>query len=60
MTDPRVSKLAEVLVNYSAGVKPGQLVRISGAAVAIPLVVEIYAKVLAAGGHPFVKLAPTS
>ena len=36
MLDPRLSKLAEVLVNFSAGVKPGQLCRISGPAVGSP------------------------
>src|SRR5688572_10022826 len=58
MRDPRLERLADVLVNYSVGVKKDQLVRINGAPVAQPLLVEIYRKVLAAGGHPFVKMAP--
>jgi aminopeptidase len=58
MRDPRLEKLADVLVNYSVGVKPGQLVRISGPPVSEPLIVEIYRKVLAAGGHPHVRMAP--
>src|SRR3954454_9232874 len=58
MRDPRLEKLADVLVSYSVGVKPNQLVRISGPAVAQPLVVELYRKVLAAGGHPFVRMNP--
>src|SRR4051812_22948920 len=49
MRDPRFEKLADVLVNYSVGVKPGQIVRISGPPVSQPLVVELYRKVLAAG-----------
>jgi aminopeptidase len=58
MRDPRLEKLADVLVNYSVGVKPGQLVRISGPPVSQPLVVELYRKVLAAGGHPNVRMVP--
>src|SRR5687767_15038199 len=58
MRDPRLEKLADVLVNYSVGVKPGQLVRIGGPPVALPLVVELYRKVVAAGGNPFVRLNP--
>ena len=57
MIDPRLQKLADVLVNYSVGVKPGQSVRISGAPVAQPLVVELYRKVLEAGGHPLVRMS---
>ncbi len=58
MRDARIIKLAEVLVNYSIGVKPGQLVRISGPPVATPLVVELFRAVLQAGGHPLVKMSP--
>jgi aminopeptidase len=58
MRDPRLEKLADVLVNYSIGVKQGQTVRISGEPVAQPLVVELYRKVLAAGGHPLVRMSP--
>ena len=39
MRDPRFTRLADVLVNYSVGVKKGQLVRISGPPVSHPLVV---------------------
>jgi aminopeptidase len=58
MRDPRVTKLAEVLVNYSVGVKPGQLVRINGSMVASPLIVEIFRAVVKAGGNPMVRMAP--
>jgi aminopeptidase len=56
MRDPRLTKLAEVLVNYSIGVKPEQLVRISSATLALPLVVELYRSVIKAGGNPIVRL----
>lgn len=58
MRDPRLEKLADVLVNYSVGVKKDQAVRISGPPPAQPLVVEIYRKVIAAGGHPLVRMSP--
>jgi aminopeptidase len=58
MRDPRLEKLADVLVNYSVGVKPGQLVRINAPPVAEPLILELYRKVLAAGGNPLVRMAP--
>src|SRR3954463_8425636 len=58
MRDPRLEKLSDVLVNYSVGVKPDQLVRISGPPAAMPLIVEVYRKALAAGGHPFVRMSP--
>ncbi|CAN5463362.1 aminopeptidase [soil metagenome] len=57
MRDPRLEKLADVIVNYSVGVKAGQLVRISGAHVALPLIKELYRKVLTAGANPFVRLS---
>jgi len=56
MRDPRLEKLADVLVNYSTGVRPGQLVRVNGSPPCLPLVTEIVTKVLAAGGHPMVRL----
>jgi aminopeptidase len=58
MRDPRLARLAEVLVNFSIGVKPGQLVRITGPSVAEPLIVELYRSVVLAGANPFVQMAP--
>jgi aminopeptidase len=58
MRDPRLVKLAEVLVNYSVGVKAEQTVRINGASVAEPLIVELYRAVLKAGGNPLVRMVP--
>ena len=58
MRDPRLQKLADVLVNYSVAARPNQLVRISGPPIASPLIIEIYRSVLAAGAHPFVRMAP--
>ena len=58
MTDPRVERLASVLVRYSVRVGEGDLVRIAGPPVAAPLVVAVYRQVLQAGGHPVVRMAP--
>jgi len=58
MRDPRLEKLADVLVNYSVGVKKDQVVRISGPPIAQPLIVELYRKVVAAGGHAFTRMTP--
>lgn len=60
MHDPRLHKLAEVLVHYSTKVKPGQIVRISGGASSIPLIEALYEEVLKAGGHPIVRCSPES
>ena len=58
MRDPRLEKLADVLVNYSVGVKAGQLVRIKSPPVAQPLAEDLYRKVLTAGGYPMLRMNP--
>ncbi len=50
MSDPRVEKLADMLVNYSVGIKPGDKAIIEGNELAKPLITAIYQKVLEAGG----------
>lgn len=60
MRDSRIDKLASVIVNYSAGVKPGQLVRLSGEPVAMPLLEALYEATLKAGGHPVLRCSPES
>jgi len=57
MADPRIEKLADLLVNYSIAVKPGQKIAIQGSTVAEPLLHAVYASVLKAGGHPMVYLS---
>ncbi len=57
MGDPRVEKLAEVLVNYSVEVQPGERVMIQGETAAEPLLKAIYAGVLKAGGHPLMMIS---
>ncbi len=58
MFDPRIAKMARVLVQYSAGVKPGDLVSIRGTALSEPLVQALLEETLKAGGHPRVRLSP--
>lgn len=53
MHDPRLSKLAEVLVRYSTGVKKGDLVAIRADPIAFPMVEATFAEVVKAGAHPF-------
>ncbi|HVS71116.1 MAG TPA: aminopeptidase [Phycisphaerae bacterium] len=57
MRDPRLDQLAAVLVNYSTAVKKGDLVRIGGNAVSIPLMEALHVKVLQAGGFPYFDIA---
>ncbi|MBV9123578.1 MAG: aminopeptidase [Planctomycetes bacterium] len=58
MRDPRLDKLAEVLVRYSVGVGRGQLVSLVGPPLAEALLLSLYREVLRAGGYPFVLMAP--
>jgi aminopeptidase len=52
MTDPRLSKLADVLVEYSTAVKPGDWVQVYYHPLAEMLAGEVYRAVLQTGGHP--------
>jgi aminopeptidase len=56
MVDPRVEKLAKLLVEYSAEVKPGDKVRLSGEVIALPLLRETYKYAILAGAHVVLQL----
>jgi len=56
MKDPRLEKLAQVLVHYSTAVKPGELVVIGSGAPAEPLIRELWREIIKAGGHPHLRL----
>jgi aminopeptidase len=56
MHDPRLDRLAGVLVRYSVAVKKNDLVVITGSTVAEPGITAVYRAVLAAGGHPWVRI----
>ena len=53
MKDPRIQRLAEMMVQYSTDVQPKQKVLLRGSAVAQPLLLAIYQEVLQAGAYPF-------
>ncbi len=59
MYDPRIAKIAEVLVQYSLEVKPGENVIIRSTTLGEPLVRAVYREVLRAGAHPHVALTPS-
>lgn len=54
--DPRVKKLARVLVKYCAEVKKNEIVKILGSQQAMPLIIELYAQSLALGAHPYTRI----
>ncbi len=51
MKDPRLTKLAQLLVHYSTRVKKGDFVLVSGDEIALPLLKEVVREALIAGGH---------
>ena len=58
MRDHRLNRLAAVLVDYSIEVQPGQIVRLAGDPVAMPLLEAIYDKLLEAGAHVELRCTP--
>jgi len=54
--DPRIEKLAQILVDHSARIQPGDRVLIETTTAAIPLVRALYAAILDRGGHPHTQL----
>jgi aminopeptidase len=56
VTDPRVARLGELVVDYSLRLEPGKVLRIDAPPVAEPLAVAIYRAALAVGAHPYVDL----
>ena len=54
-SDPRFHTLAQVIVNYSLEVKPGQWVYVWSQTAAAPLMLEIYKEVLKAGGNAYLR-----
>lgn len=51
--DPRVQKLAEILVHHSARITPGDRVAIEATTAAEPLVRALYREILTAGAYPY-------
>ena len=56
MMDPRVKKLAKVLIHYSLKLKNGQLFKIMGEQVTMPLMLAAYEEALKVGAYPFIQV----
>lgn len=56
MKDPRVEKLADVLIDYSLEIREGDLFRINASTEAEPLIKELYRKALERGAHPLLRI----
>ncbi len=52
MTDQRVEKFAQILVNHSARIVKGDRVLLEGTEAALPLVRELYKQILEKGAYP--------
>jgi aminopeptidase len=57
MTDPRTERLATLLVEYSAALRPGNRLLIEGEMAAEPLVRALFERALQAGAHPHLALS---
>jgi aminopeptidase len=57
VTDPRVDRLADLIVDYSLELTEGQVVRLDGFEVAAPFALALYRAALEAGAHPYTRLS---
>ena len=57
MVDPRVTKLAETIVDYSVFVKKGENVIVSASTEAADLVKELYRLILKKGAYPMTNIS---
>jgi aminopeptidase len=57
VTDPRVARLARLIVDYSLELRERQILRIDAPDAAAPLALELYRAALAAGGFPYANLS---
>lgn len=58
MIDARQQKIAQILVNYSTEIKPGEYVLIQGHSNNLPLLLEFYRECLKAGANPEIRIQP--
>ncbi len=54
--DPRIEKLAKVLIHYSLKLKKGQLLKIQGEVETLPLIRAAYEEAVKVGAHPYVSV----
>ncbi|NOZ73505.1 MAG: aminopeptidase [Chloroflexi bacterium] len=57
MPDPRVVQMAEVIINYSIGLKPGETLFIQGPVAGAPLIKELYRAALRVGAQVSTQVA---
>ncbi len=57
MRDPRVDRLAALLVGYSLELREGEVVRIDGGDCAAPVLLALYREALAVGARPYLNVA---
>ncbi len=57
MPDPRVTKLAKIMVHYSLALKPGQQVVIRTHPIAEELTLAVYEEAIKAGANVFIQNA---
>ena len=60
MSDPRIEKLADILVNTSVRVQKGERILITGGFLARPLLEELVKKVAQAGAEPVIRVTMES
>ncbi len=59
MKDARIEKLAELITGYSLDLREGQVYRIDGEEISIPLAVALYAAAIRRGARPYTKIVPS-
>jgi len=52
MRDTRLQKLANLIINYSLGIKKGEYLQIQGSLITEPLLKELYREAIRAGAYP--------
>jgi aminopeptidase len=56
MRDPRFDRLAELVLDHSLALKPGQVLRIQGGSVAAPLILALHRGAVRRGAHAYAAL----
>jgi aminopeptidase len=56
VTDPRIARLADLIVDYSLELRPGQVFRVDALDAASPLALEFYRSAVRAGAFPYTSL----
>ena len=57
MSDPRVERLATLLIDYSLGLTEGEVLRINAGDAATPLIVELHRAAIQRGAHAYANVA---